>query len=292
MATTVSSGSPWLTSAPCPDAGHPARRRGQPGWCPGSVLVVSSRLPMSAEGLGVRHGAVEALSEVTISFTPGTSTALMGANGSGKTTLLDCLAGLRAPTSGEVHTEGHRIAYVRQHLPHGWMPLTAREVVTMGRFGHRGLLGRLRPADHEAIARSARRLAVDDLFAHQFGELSGGQRQRVIVAQALASEPTVLLLDEPLTGLDIPSQDRILAVMEEETAGETIVVLSTHHLDEARHCDRVALLAGRIVALGTPDDVLVPDRLRETFGPRTLGDHGTHDHEHALLLLDDHGHDH
>lgn len=256
------------------------------------MLTVSSRRPISTERLGVRHGAVDALGEVTISFPPGTGTALMGANGSGKTTLLDCLAGLRIPTSGTVETVDHRIAYVRQQLPHGWMPLTAREVVTMGRFGHRGLLGRLRANDHDAIGRAARRLGVEDLFPRQFGELSGGQRQRVIVAQALASEPTVLLLDEPLTGLDMPSQERILTVLEEETAGGTIVVFSTHHLDEARHCDRVALLAGRVVALGSPDEVLVPDRLRKTFGPRTLGDHGAHDHEHALLVLDDHGHDH
>ena len=256
------------------------------------MLTVPSRQPISTEGLGVRHGAVRALDEVTITFTPGTGTALMGANGSGKTTLLDCLAGLTVPTSGTVDTKGHRIAYVRQHLPHGWMPLTVREVVTMGRFGHRGLFGRLKVDDRDAIDRAARRLDVHDLFARQFGELSGGQRQRVMVAQALAAEPTVLLLDEPLTGLDIPSQERILSVVEEETARGTILVLSTHHLDEARHCDQVALLAGRVVALGSPDDVLVPDRLRETFGPRTLGDHDAHDHEHALLVLDDHGHDH
>jgi zinc/manganese transport system ATP-binding protein len=256
------------------------------------VLTVQSPDPISTEGLGVRHGAVQALHQVTITFGPGTGTALMGANGSGKTTLLDCLAGLRVPTTGTVNTERHHIAYVRQHLPHGWMPLTVHEVVTMGRFGHRGLLGRLRAGDRDAIDRAARRLDVAELFTRQFGELSGGQRQRVMVAQALAAEPTVLLLDEPLTGLDIPSQERILSVLEEETSGGTIVVLSTHHLDEARHCDRVALLAGRIVALGAPEEVLVPDRLRETFGPRTLGDHDAHDHEHALLVLDDHGHDH
>lgn len=242
--------------------------------------------------MGARFGSVHALRDVTLEFVPGSATALMGANGSGKTTLLDCMAGLLEPTSGSVDSSGHKIAYVRQHLPHRWMPLTAREVVTMGRYGLRGLLGRLQRSDFDAIEAAARHLDVHDLFGLQFGELSGGQRQRVIVAQALAAEPTVLLLDEPLTGLDIPSQDRILLVIEQEIARGAIVILSTHHLDEARHCDRVALLAGRVVAVGPPDEVLVPDRLRETFGARILGDHADHDHDHTLLVLDDHGHDH
>lgn len=256
------------------------------------MLGVTTRPTITASDLGVRHGSVHALSGVTIGFAPGTATALMGANGSGKTTLLDCLAGLRTPTTGRVDIDDHHVAYVRQHLPQGWMPLTAREVVTMGRYGLRGLTGRLRPEDHDAIASAVERLHVGEVLGRQFGELSGGQRQRVMVAQALAAEPSVLLLDEPLTGLDIPSQDRILLVMESETASGTIVVMATHHLDEARHCDRVALLAGRLVALGHPDEVLVPEKLRETFGPRILGDHAKHDHDHALLVLDDHGHEH
>ncbi len=247
---------------------------------------------MRVSSVGVRHGSVQALDQVTIEFESGTATALMGANGSGKTTLLDCLSGLLTPTTGSVESAGHEIAYVRQHLPHRWLPLTAREVVTMGRYGHRGLVGRLRPADHEAIDAAATQLGVDDLLGRQFGELSGGQRQRVIIAQALASSPSVLLLDEPLTGLDLPSQDRILRVIADESARGSIVVLSTHHLDEARHCDRVALLAGRLVAVGRPAEVLVPDRLREAFGARILGDHADHDHDHELLVLDDHGHEH
>lgn len=247
--------------------------------------------PIRAERLSISYGPVTALADVTIEFGPGTATALMGANGSGKTTLLDCLAGLCDPTTGSVDTGNHTIAYVRQHLPQGWMPLTAGEVVTMGRYGRRGLLGRLRRQDHDTVDQAAHQLGVRELFGRQFGELSGGQRQRVIVAQALASEPTALLLDEPLTGLDIPSQDRILAVISAATTEGTVVVVSTHHLDEARHCDRVALLAGRVVAVGRPDDVLVAERLRETYGPRILGDHNAHDHAHTLLVLDDHGHD-
>ena len=250
------------------------------------------REPLVTTGLRVRRGGVDAVDDVDLELAPGSSTALMGANGSGKTTLLEALAGLIAPASGSVTRGDHRIAYVRQHLPSGWMPLTAGEVVTMGRYGTAGLVGRLRSADHDAIASATDRLDVSDLLRRQFGELSGGQQQRLIVAQALASDPTVLLLDEPLTGLDIPSQERILQVIEEETARDTIVVVSTHHLDEARHCDHVVLMAGRVVAIGSPEQVLVPARLRETFGARILGDHSGHDHDHSLLVLDDHGHAH
>ena len=94
------------------------------------------------------------------------------------------------------------------------------------------------------------------MMRRPFGDLSGGQRQRVLVAQALVARPDLLLLDEPITGLDLASQQRILEVIADETAAGTSVVLSTHHLGEARHTDRVLLLAGCIVADGPPDEVL------------------------------------
>jgi ABC-type Mn2+/Zn2+ transport system ATPase subunit len=112
------------------------------------------------------------------------------------------------------------------------------------------------------------------------------------VAQALAREADVLLLDEPITGLDLLSQERILAVIEEERHDGRTVVLTTHHLDEARHCDEVVVLDGRLVAVGPPDDILVPAVLREAYGERVLGDHAHHAHAHDLVLVDDHGHGH
>ncbi len=110
------------------------------------------------------------------------------------------------------------------------------------------------------------------------------------IAQALAQQPRLLLLDEPITGLDLVSQQVILDVIADATAAGTAVMLSTHHLDEARHCERVLLLATDLVAEGPPDEVLTTERLREAFGGRLLGDHADHDHDLDLLLLDDHGH--
>ena len=251
-----------------------------------------------AVDLTVRFGAVTALDCICHDFClghdfiPGTTTAVMGPNGAGKTTLLECLAGLLRPSSGRVAGAPGRVAYVRQQAPAGWMPLTAREVLAMGRYRARGLTGRLRAADRAVMRAAADRLDVAGLLNRPYGDLSGGQRQRVVIAQALALEPNLLLLDEPISGLDLPSQERILAVLDESAASGLAVVITTHHLDEARHCHEVLLLANRLVAAGPPEKVLTPDLLRETFGPRTLGDHRRHDHEHSLLVLDDHGHSH
>lgn len=248
--------------------------------------------PVRAVDLTVRFGAVTALDGVSHDFKPGTTTAVMGPNGAGKTTLLECLAGLLRPSSGRVAGAPDRVAYARQQAPAGWMPLTAREVLAMGRYRARGLTGWLRAADRAVMATAADRLDVAGLLSRPYGDLSGGQRQRVVIAQALALEPDLLLLDEPISGLDLPSQERILAVLDESAASGLAVVVTTHHLDEARHCHEVLLLANRLVAAGPPEEVLTPDRLRETFGPRTLGDHRRHDHDHSLLVLDDHGHPH
>ena len=257
-----------------------------------SVAPASPVEPVRAVDLTVRFGSITALDGVRHAFEPGTTTAVMGPNGAGKTTLLECLAGLLRPSSGRVTGAPDRVGYVRQRPPLGWMPLTAREVLAMGRYWARGLIGRLTAADRAVMRAAADRLDVADLLSRPYGDLSDGQRQRVVIAQALALEPGLLLLDEPISGLDLPSQERILAVLDESAASGLAVVATTHHLDEARHCHEVLLLAHRLVAAGPPEEVLTPDRLRETFGPRTLGDHDRHDHDHSLLVLDDHGHSH
>ncbi len=222
------------------------------------------------------------------------SLALVGPNGSGKTTMLRLIAGLIEPTAGSVvRPPDASFGYVSQHASHPqWMPLTVGDVIRMGRYGKRGLLGRITWSDKEIMAEAAARLEVDDLLSHSYGELSGGQRQRVRIAQALAATPNVLILDEPITGLDLASQQVILDLIDSQTEQGTAVVITTHHLDEARHCQRVLLISGRIVADGTPEEVLQPHHLRATFGDRLLGDHRGHDHPHDMLVIDDHGHHH
>ena len=240
--------------------------------------------------LTVRFDEVTALESVTHTFEPGTATAVMGVNGSGKTTMLECMAGLQKPTSGRVSGMSKNLAYVCQHLPACWMPITAGEVLAMGRYGKRKLLGRLRSEDRDAIREAGAQLDVNRYSKRSFGDLSGGQQQRVRIAQVLAGKPDVLMLDEPVTGLDIPSQERILKVIDDYSSRGAVVILTTHHLDEARRCDSVMLLANRLVAAGPPDGLLTGERLREAFGDRVLESYSAHSHDQEVIVLDDHGH--
>jgi ABC-type Mn2+/Zn2+ transport system ATPase subunit len=240
------------------------------------------------EGASVHYGDVLALAPTTLAVPRSQSIALVGSNGSGKTTLLALLAGLVRPSTGARELDGQpSVRFVaQQHQHHRWMPLTVHEVLQMGWFLRLGLVKPLRRAERAAIAATAERLHIADLQGRSFGHLSGGQRQRVLVAQALVDPPDLLLLDEPITGLDLPSQETILHVIRDETERGAAVVFSTHHLDEARRADRVILLAGEVVADGLPEEALRPELLAVAFGGRVLRlPEGT-------VVLDDHGHGH
>lgn len=242
-------------------------------------------------GATVRHGATVALDALSTTVDAGTSVALIGPNGSGKSTLLRLLAGLDEPSAGTVSVTSDGVAIVLQSTPiDRTLPVTVRDVVRMGRFAARGPFGRISSEDRTIVDEAMRRLEVADLAGRAVQDLSGGQRQRALVAQGLAQQAEVLLLDEPVTGLDIASRQVILEVIDSERRAGHIVVMSTHDLDEARRCDRVLLLATGCLADGTPDEVLTETNLRRAFGGRVvpLGDGG--------VLLDDphhhHGHGH
>ncbi len=239
-----------------------------------------------ASDVCVHYGSTVALAPSSFRLHPGTSIALVGSNGSGKTTLLSLLAGLVQPEDGTVDVDG-TVAMITQHRHHHrWMPLSVDEVLRMGRYRELGLLKHLGRTDREIVDDAARLLEVSHLRRRSFGSLSGGQQQRVLVAQAVAAQPDLLLLDEPITGLDLPSQLRILEVIDGHAATGGTVVFSTHHLAEARRADRVMLLAGCVLADGAPEEVLVPPLLAEAFGGRLIRDDGT------TIVVDDHGHDH
>lgn len=242
--------------------------------------------------LTVSFGNTEALSQLNLDIAVGSSVALVGANGSGKTTLLNVFAGLVQPSSGTLEMpQTPRAAYVLQHQQADrWLPLTVTEVLRMGLYAKAGLFGRITASDRTRLGEAAAELDVSGLLQQQFGELSGGQRQRVLIAQALLQASDLLLLDEPITGLDLPSQQTILELIDTCAERDRTIVLSTHHLDEARHCDVVVLLAKSVVAVGSPAQTLTRPNLRKAFGERVLGDHQGHDHAEDLLVLDHHGH--
>lgn len=251
------------------------------------VEPIITRVPVAVlEAASVRYGAITALAPTDLGIVGGESVALVGSNGSGKSTLLGLLARLVEPTRGAVRFDGRpRISFVaQQHAFHRWMPLTVDEVIRMGRFRQVGLVKPFRNADREAVTVVSERLEVADLAKRSFGKLSGGQRQRVLVAQALVDRPDLLLLDEPITGLDLASQNVILGVIADEKVRGAAVVFSTHHLDEARRADRVVLLAGEVVADGPPEEALRVDLLAAAFGGRLLRVDG------SSVVVDEHGH--
>ncbi len=213
----------------------------------------------------------------TSSFTidEGAVASLVGPNGSGKSTLLRALAGLLRPVRGTLDVAAARrrggVAIVLQATEvDRTLPVTVREAVTLGRYALRGPFRPLTRADRAAVDEAMARLAVDDLSGTWLRELSGGQRQRVFVAQGLAQEADLLLLDEPLTGLDLLSRERITEVVADEHAAGRTVVVSTHDLAEAARADQVLLLAGKVVAEGPPERILSPEHLAEAYGGHLL----------------------
>jgi iron complex transport system ATP-binding protein len=247
----------------------------------------------TAVGLTLAHGAHVAIRDATFRIPAGRVTAIIGPNGSGKSTLLHAVAGLHPPSAGVLRVldrtdlDPASVAYVPQHLhANQQLPISAREVVTMGRYAHRGPWRRLTRDDRDAVERAMDRLDVTRLGVRQLRELSGGQRQRVLVAQALAQEARLLLLDEPLTGLDPPSQTQILAVIDEERAAGRTVVTSTHSLADAATADHLLLLAGRVVAEGSPEEVLTEVTLTEAYGTMVVR------FGERSLLVDDSTHHH
>ncbi|WP_167752008.1 zinc ABC transporter ATP-binding protein AztA [Streptomyces sp. H23] len=197
-------------------------------------------------------------------------TTLVGPNGSGKSTLLGVLAGVITPTSGRFrYAQGRPPAFVPQRGAVGdALPLTARQTVEMGRWGERGLWRRPSRHDREVVDSAMARLGVAHLAARQLGELSGGQRQRVLIAQGLAQQSDLLLLDEPTTGLDPESRERITVLLTDLVAGGTTVVQATHDLEAARAADACLLLGdGRLVGQGPPEQVLTPTTLSRIWQP-------------------------
>ncbi|MER7042626.1 zinc ABC transporter ATP-binding protein AztA [Streptomyces microflavus] len=204
------------------------------------------------------------LRQVSGEITRLTTTALVGPNGSGKSTLLGVLAGVIKPTSGDLlRTSDRPPAFVPQRGAVGdTLPLTVRQTVEMGRWGERGPWRRLTARDHATVDAMLDRLSIGDLASRQLGELSGGQRQRALIAQGLAQESDLLLLDEPTTGLDPEARDRIGTLLTALVADGVTVVQATHDLEVARAADTCLLLQnGHLAGQGRPDQVLTTSSL-------------------------------
>lgn len=211
-----------------------------------------------------------ALESVSLSIEAGTVTAVIGPNGAGKSTLFALISGRLGPSSGTVATDGAVADVLQATALDPQLRLTVDDVVRMGRYPSRGLVRPLRSSDRSVCDDALDRLGLLDLRACPINELSGGQRQRALVAQGIAQQAPVLLLDEPATALDVQSQQRILDVIRDEADAGRTVLFSTHQLADATHADTVVALACRCVCCAPPDTALRDPEVMALFEPPGL----------------------
>jgi zinc transport system ATP-binding protein len=234
-------------------------RRGD-ALVPGDVLL-------EADGVSFSYGRVPVLEKVRITVRAGEFVALVGPNGSGKSTLLRVLLGSLAPTAGAVRLLGQpptrfveraRVGYVPQRpVLDSEVPATVREIVAAGRLARRGWWRPLQQRDHEQVDHALESVGLGSLANRPLNALSGGQQQRAFIARAFASEPDLLLLDEPIAGVDAESQrrfrDSLAHLIADHGAG---VLLISHELAAVAHdLDRVIVLKRRVLFDGTPAEL-------------------------------------
>lgn len=240
--------------------------------------------------LTVQYASGPALDDISFVLQRAVRLAVLGPNGAGKSTLLKVIAGVLPPTGGEVDVFGADpgehicIAYVPQRSQVDWnFPISVRDVVMMGRIGKLGLLRRPSRADQQIVAQALEEVALANLANRQIGELSGGQQQRMFIARALAQEAEIMLMDEPLTGLDLNAQEDILAILDRLRERRVTVMVALHDLElAAAHFDTVMLLNHHLIGLGAPDEVFTSQNLDEAYGS-----HRHHQADHPLQGVDD-----
>jgi len=231
--------------------------------------------------LDVQHVSVDyeargALEDVSFHLHVGERVAVVGPNGAGKSTLFKVVAGVLPPTSGSVRVYGSGpgghvcIAYLPQRSVVDWrFPVSVADVVMMGRIAKLGFLGYPKKRDWDFVHAALETVSMLDLAKRQIGELSGGQQQRMFIARALAQEAELMLMDEPLTGLDTPSQEGLLALLVKLQKESVTVMVATHDLEQAaQHFDRIMLLNHRVLAFGEAQQVLQPEKLLQAYGAK------------------------
>jgi ABC-type Mn2+/Zn2+ transport system ATPase subunit len=235
---------------------------------------VSIAYAQGANGIISSRSDQFALKDVSFKVEAGERIAVVGPNGAGKSTLFKLIVGTLKPNQGEVNVYGHGpgghicIAYVPQRSQIDWaFPVTVEDVVMMGRVGQIGLFRWPRRHDWELVRASLARVNALHLAKKQIGELSGGQQQRIFIARALAQEAELLLMDEPLAGLDVPNQEAIFETLDALRPDGVTVLVATHDLNlAAERFDRMMLLNKQIVAFAEATAVLQPDNLLQAYG--------------------------
>jgi manganese/iron transport system ATP-binding protein len=238
-----------------------------------------SLLPrLEVEGVSVAYANGHlALHDASFQLGSGTICALVGVNGSGKSTLFKSIMGFVTPKAGSVQINGqpvrtalkqHLVAYVPQAEEVDWQfPVSVWDVAMMGRYGAMNFLRIPRAVDKAKVEESLRRVSMWDFKDRQIGELSGGQKKRVFLARALAQGGQVILLDEPFTGVDVKTEEAIIALLRELRKAGCIILVSTHNLGSVpEFCDQVVLINKTVLAYGATADVFTEQNLTAAFG--------------------------
>ncbi len=228
---------------------------------------------LTMEDVSVYYETGQVLDHLTFDLERKDMVALVGPNGAGKTTLFKVIAGILDPVEGIVRVSGHEpgghtcIAYVPQRSQVDWtFPVTVADVVMMGRINKMGPLLWPQPADWEVVNQALQTVGMMEFKNRQISELSGGQQQRMFIARALAQEAELMLLDEPLNGLDAPAQEKILNILDSLVEQGVTLIISMHDLKlAAERFPKVMLLNKQLLGFGRPEDVFNREKLLNAY---------------------------
>lgn len=226
---------------------------------------------VEAEELNINYGKASVLWDLSFQIPQGLLVGIIGPNGAGKSTLLKAALRLLKPLSGKISLSGS-VAYVPQRESVDWdFPITAEEVVLMGRYGRLGLFGILRKADREAAAAALEQVGMSAYAHRQISQLSGGQQQRLFIARALVQNADLFLLDEPFVGVDLATEKSIMEILrKQKEQGKTILIVHHDLPSVEEYFDWALLLNTRLLACGPVKEVFTRENLARAFGKSQL----------------------